>query len=106
MDARNEFVREEKAITQLDRNLFIKGSIEDFNSLQAKKTANQQLINEIRTSAASKSQKVRNFVESLLSKEKSYINLTLLKDRLESANFKCELDGLFDREKLVADLKL
>lgn len=49
---------------------------------------------------------MRNFVESLLAKEKSYINLTLLKDRLESANIKCELDGLFDREKLVADLKL
>ena len=33
MADRNQFVKEEKAKSQLDRNLVIKGSIEDFNAL-------------------------------------------------------------------------
>jgi hypothetical protein len=74
--------------------------------LQTQKEANQLLLAEIRASAATKPQKVRNFVESLLAKDNSYINLTLLKQKLESGNFALEFDGLLDREKLVADLKL
>jgi hypothetical protein len=40
MADRNEYVRKKKNTTQLDRNLYIKGSIEDFNALQAQKETN------------------------------------------------------------------
>lgn len=74
--------------------------------MQTQKEANQLLLDEIRASAATKPQKVRNFVESLLNKNNSYINLTLLKKKLESGNLALEFNGLLDREKLLTDLKL
>ena len=106
MDARNKYVHEEKARTQLDRNRFIRGSIEDFNALQAQKIANKRIHDELRASAATKPQRVRDFVEDVLADQKSYVNLSLLKQKLETGDCSPDLAGLLDRKKLVSDLKL
>jgi len=111
MAERDEFIANDNSQNAINRNLLIKDAISDFNALQKQKQHNLRLKAELRASAGSKPRQVRDFVEEVLSSDNSYVDLNILKQRLENDSLildsrgNLQLNGLINTQRLINDFK-